>query len=50
MRTRVGAGVLVAVAALYWARSTDGQAQSVPGPAAGSSPFRERSTFADSRR
>jgi len=30
MRTKVVIGVLMAVAALYWARSTDGQAQSVP--------------------
>lgn len=35
MRTKVGAGVLMAVAALCWARSTDGQVQSVPGPGSG---------------
>ena len=35
MRKNVGAGVLIAVAALYWARSTDGQVQSVPGPGSG---------------
>jgi hypothetical protein len=35
MRTTVGAGVLMAVAALCWARSTDGQVQSVPGPGSG---------------
>ena len=35
MRTKVGVGVLVAAAALYWARSTEGQVQSVPGPGSG---------------
>ena len=35
MRTNVVAGVLIAVAALYWARSTNGQVQSVPGPGSG---------------
>ncbi len=35
MRTKVGAGVLMAVAALCWTRSTDGQVQSVPGPGSG---------------
>ena len=35
MRRTVGAGILIAVAALYWARSTDGQVQSVPGPGSG---------------
>ena len=35
MRTKIGAGFLTAVAALCWARSTDGQVQSVPGPGSG---------------
>jgi hypothetical protein len=35
MRTKVGAGVLIGVAVLCWARSTDGQVQSVPGPGSG---------------
>ena len=35
MRTKVVTGVLLAVAALLWARSTDGQVQSVPGPGSG---------------
>ena len=35
MRTKVVTGVLLAFAALFWARSTDGQVQSVPGPGSG---------------
>ena len=35
MRTKVVTGVLVGVALLYWARSTVGQPQSVPGPGSG---------------
>jgi hypothetical protein len=35
MRTKVVTGVLMAVGALFWARSTDGQVQSVPGPGSG---------------
>ncbi len=36
MRTKVVVGVLMAVAALYWARPTDGQVQPMPGPGSGS--------------
>ena len=35
MRTKVLTGALIVVAALYWARSTDGQVQPVPGPGTG---------------
>ncbi len=35
MRTGVVTGVLMAVAALFWTRSIDGQVQSVPGPGSG---------------
>ena len=35
MRTNVVAGVLIAVAAFSWVRSTSGQVQSVPGPGSG---------------
>jgi hypothetical protein len=35
MRRKIVTGVLIAVVALYWVRSTDGQVQSVPGPGSG---------------
>jgi hypothetical protein len=35
MRTKVVTGLVIAVGAVYWARSTDGQVQSVPGPGSG---------------
>jgi hypothetical protein len=35
MRTNIVAGGVIAVALLVWARSTDGQVQSVPGPGTG---------------
>ena len=35
MRTKIIAGVVAVVAALYWARSIEGQVQSVPGPGSG---------------
>jgi hypothetical protein len=35
MRTKIAAGAVIAVVASYWAASTHGQVQSVPGPGSG---------------
>ena len=35
MRTKIITGVVAVVAALYWARSIQGQVQAVPGPGSG---------------
>jgi hypothetical protein len=35
MRTKIATGVVIAAIALYWARSTHGQVQPVPGPGSG---------------